>query len=161
MRNFTLTIALSAAACLSMPAAAQTYTPERIVEGVKLDDLRAIAASFGDEVISEGMAGETSLAARSADGTVYLLLGTACANQALGCQGVNMQVRLDGEAIDHEKVNAVNMAEQALNTWFDPETGTIGFSRYVVLDHGITMANLRENVAVLLAIVPTAAGNFR
>jgi hypothetical protein len=160
MHNFTLPIALSAAA-LAMPAAAQTYTPERILEGVKLDDLKAIVSSFEDEVISEGMAGETSLAARSADGTVYLLLGTACGNETLGCQGVNMQVRFDTEEIDREKVNRANMAEQALNTWFDADTNTLGFSRYVVLDHGITMGNLRENVVVLLAIAPSAADNFR
>lgn len=161
MHHLKLTIALAVAACLPPPVAAQAYSPARIVEGVRLGDLKAIVASFGDEVINEGMAGDTSLAARSADGTVYLLLGTACGDEALGCQGVNMQVRLDAEAVDHEKVNALNMAEQALNTWFDPRTNTLGFTRYVVLDHGITMANLRENVAVLLAIAPTAAESLR
>lgn len=163
MRNLKLSIALAtAAACLSSPATSQAYDPGRIMHGVKLEDLRAIVSSFGDSVMEEGVSGETSLAARSAaDGTVYLLLGTACGNESVGCQGVNMQVRFDAEAVDNAAVNRINMAEQALNTWFNAETKTLGFSRYVVLDHGITMANLRENVVVLLAIAPTAAENFR
>lgn len=162
MRNLTLSFALLAVSVvLSGPATAQAYIPEQVVHGVQLEDLKAIATSLEHEVVVESMAGRTSLAARSADGTLYLLLGTACGNDALGCQGVNMQVRLDAEEIDHDKINAINMAEQALNTWFDADTGTLGFSRYVVLDHGITMGNLRENLVVLLAIAPSAADSLR
>lgn len=162
MRKSTLSIALSAAAaCLASPAAAQTYAADRVVHGVTQEDLKALVASLGHEVIGEGLAGGSGIAARTPGETVYLLLGTACGNESLGCQGVNMQVRITADAVDLEQVNALNMAEQALNTWYDSNTRTLGFSRYVVLDHGITMENLRENIAVLLAIAPAAAERFR
>ncbi|HSJ79298.1 MAG TPA: hypothetical protein VK913_11245, partial [Erythrobacter sp.] len=55
-----------------------------------------------------------------------------------------------------------NLEQAALNTWADFEGKTLGFTRYQVLDNGVTMANIRENVNVLLALVdaayPAAAG---
>lgn len=145
------------AACLAAPASAQTYAPGKILKGVTLDDLKAVVASFEDTVTEEGVSGETSLAAKSkSDGTIYLLIGTACDDEAVGCQGVNMQVRFDGDGVTTDTVNKINLNEQALNTWYDAESDTLGFTRYVVLDHGITMENLRENVSVLLAIVAAA-----
>ena len=57
---------------------------------------------------------------------------------------------------------AANLEQAALNTWADFEDKTLGFTRYVVLDYGVTMANIRENVNVMLAITeeayPIAAG---
>ena len=44
----------------------------------------------------------------------------------------------------------------------DFEKKSLVFTRYHVLDHGVTMANIRENVNVLLAVTadayPMAAG---
>jgi len=150
----------ASAMCLAAPASAQSYEPGRILKGIGIGDLRAIVASYQDEVIEEGITENPSLAARSTDGTVYLLLGTACADQAIGCQGVNMQVRFDMDDADYALVNEINMSEQACNTWFDAETKTLGVSRYVVLDYGITMENLRENVNVLLAVSGNVAEYF-
>jgi len=160
--SFRLTAIALAAAILGLtaPASAQTYAPSRIMKGAKMDDLRAIVASYEHEIVQEDIFDTPSLAARDENGTIYLLSGTACDDQALGCQGVNMQVRFDLAEVDYALVNQLNMDEQAVNVWFDSDSSTLGVTRYVVLDHGITMENLRENVSVLLGIAAIVAENF-
>jgi hypothetical protein len=143
-------------ASLAAPVAAQDYDPDRVIKGVDLDDLKAVVASLGHTIKEESPTGDVSLAALDEAGTIYILTGTACSDTGIGCQGVNMMVTYDGTADDLAKVNDVNMNEQALNTWYDPSDNTLGFTRYVVLDYGVTMANLRENVVVLLSVVPAA-----
>lgn len=140
------------------PAArAQGYSAERLVKSVDLDDLKAIVASLGHTVSEQGKFGEISLSATDAEDTNYVLIGTACdANGVPGCQGVMMQVRFDpDEGVDSESLARANLSQAAVNTWRDPANGTIGVTRYVVLDHGVTMANLRENVNVLLSLTPS------
>lgn len=66
-----------------------------------------------------------------------------------------VQIRFDADAsIADERLLRANLAQAAVNTWRD-QSGTIGVTRYVVLDHGITMANLRANVLVLLGLAPS------
>lgn len=138
-------------------ARAQGYSGERLVKSVDLDDLKAIVASLGHTVSEQGKFGEISLSATDAEDTNYVLIGTACdANGVPGCQGVMMQVRFDpDESVDSESLARANLSQAAVNTWRDPANGTIGVTRYVVLDHGVTMANLRENVNVLLSLTPS------
>jgi hypothetical protein len=45
----------------------------------------------------------------------------------------------------------------AVSTRYDPGSNVLSVTRYVVLDRGVTMANVAENVAVLLALVPEVA----
>lgn len=154
-----LRIALGSLLMLGMgatPAMAQDYAAKRVVESVDLDDLKAIVGSLGHEVIVEKVIGDVSLSARDGAGTTYLLLGNACDVGGIpGCQGVAMQVRFDPEpGVTDTDLARANYSQAAINTWRDPSDGTIGVTRYVVLDHGITMANLRENVLVLLGITP-------
>jgi hypothetical protein len=100
--------------------------------------------------------GPVSVAAQTESGTNYLLIGTACnVGDVAGCQGVMVQIRFDADAsIADERLLRANLAQAAVNTWRD-QSGTIGVTRYVVLDHGITMANLRANVLVLLGLAPS------
>ena len=150
-------IAIAGAGIVAVPAQAQGYSAERLVKSVDLDDLEAVVASLGHTVAEEGAFGETSLSATDPQGTSYVLIGTACGtNGAAGCQGVMMQVRFDPESrVTAESLARANLSQAAVNTWRDPADGTIGVTRYVVLDHGITMANLRENVNVLLSLTPS------
>jgi len=151
-------IVLAGGGGAGIPAAqAQSYSAERLVNSVDLDDLKAIVKSLGHTVSGQGKFGEVSLSATDAEETNYILIGTACdVNGARGCQGVMMQVRFDpDESVDAESLARANLSQAAVNTWRDPANGTIGVTRYVVLDHGITMANLRENVNVLLSLTPS------
>jgi hypothetical protein len=78
-------------------------------------------------------------------------------NNVPGCQGVMMQVRFElPPTTTNETLAAANMDQAALNTWADFGEKTLGFTRYQVLDYGVTMANIRENVNVMLSLVPEA-----
>lgn len=151
--GFSLGVALLAA-----PASAQDYAPQRVVGAVDIDDLKAIVASLDHTLIEVGSGDEVTLGASADEGTKYILTGTACDRGGIaGCQGVMMQVRYDPiPSITDADLARANREQAAILTWRDDSSGTIGTTRYVVLDHGITMANLRENVRVLLAITPLA-----
>ncbi|AKM06866.1 YbjN domain-containing protein [Pelagerythrobacter marensis] len=160
MRNlFKLATAAAFAAgglSLAAPASAQTYSAGRVIEAVTTSDLKAIVTSLDHEVVAEGDYGNVSISARSDTGTNYLVIGTACnVGDVAGCQGVMLQVRFDADPdITTDALIQANLTQAAVNTWRDP-SGTIGVTRYVVLDHGVTMANLRENVLVLLSLTPS------
>lgn len=154
-------VALSGAAA---PAAAQEFDAGRVVLAVDQTDLAAIVTSLGHTVKEVGKAGETYIAAETADGLVYLLFGTACdVGNVRGCQGVMIQVRYDlPEGTTRETLAKANDTWAAISVTADFQEKSLIFTRYHVLDYGVTMANIRENVNVLLGIVgeafPVAAG---
>lgn len=66
-----------------------------------------------------------------------------------------MQVRYDtDERVTLQRVAKASLDQAAVSVWFNQDTDTVGITRYVVLDHGVTMANLKENLSVLMAITP-------
>ncbi|MBA4051717.1 MAG: hypothetical protein C0472_07520 [Erythrobacter sp.] len=146
------------------PVAAQDYDAGRVVVSVNQADLAAIVASLGHKVRETGKPGETYLAAESEDGIIYLLFGTACDVSGVpGCQGVMMQARYDlPEGTTYETLAKTNDAQAAISVTADFAEKSLVFTRYHVLDYGVAMANIRENVNVLLSIVgdayPVAAG---
>jgi hypothetical protein len=153
-----------ALAGLAAPAAAQDYEAGRVVLSVDQTDLAAIVTSLGHTVKELGTNGETYVAAESEDGIIYLLFGTACdVNGVPKCQGVMMQARYDlPEGTTLETLAKTNNGQAAISVTADFEEKALIFTRYHVLDYGVTMANIRENVNVLLAVVddayPMAAG---
>ena len=146
------------------PLAAQNSDATRVVMAVGQSDLAAIAASLGHRVTEVGKTGETYLAAQTPEGIVYLMFGTACdVNGVPGCQGVMMQVRYDLPAgTTLETLAKANAEQAAISVTADFAAKSLVFTRYNVLDHGVTMANLGANVNVLLAVAadayPVAAG---
>lgn len=162
--NHIFTAAAVMLALGAAPLVAQEYAPERIKNSVTQADLFAIVGSLGHQVLEQGEADQIFVVAQTADATNYFLLGTACdVNDVPGCQGIMMQVRYDlPPATTFETLAKANLEQAALNSWADFEGKTLGFTRYQVLDNGVTMANIRENVNVLLALVaeayPVAAG---
>lgn len=150
--------ALIGAALLPAAAMAQAYSPERVKKSIELGDLKAVVSSLGHTVEEEGVSGARSLRALDDDGIRYLLIGTACdANGVPGCQGIKMQVHYDlPDGVTYERVAQANLKQVAVVTWVNFESDTLGFTRYQVLDHGVTMANIRENVLVLLDVYPLA-----
>ena len=155
IRRLALAISLGSA-LIAAPASAQDYAPQRVVAAVDTDDLKAIVGSLDHTLLNEGQFGDVSVGAESEDGTKYVLIGTACdVGDVAGCQGVMMQVRFDPvSTITDSDLARANLNEAAVLTWRDTSDGTIGVTRYVVLDYGVTMKNLRENVRGLLGITP-------
>jgi hypothetical protein len=146
------------------PAAAQDFVADRVVAAIGQGDLLAVVGSLGHQVREEGTDGEVYVAVEDLNGTTYLLFGTACGAEGVpGCQGIMIQVRFDLPPGTTDKtVAAANLEQASVSAWADFENKTLGFTRYQVLDHGVTMANIRANVEVLLALVgevyPIAAG---
>lgn len=161
MRRTLTTLALIAA--LAFPALADDST---VLYSVSLQDLQTLLTEEGYDVTSTGDEGEVSIRAVDTDGTglVFNLIGTACEVEGNdGCLGIHMQVRYDAYGDESlQRINDANLMWPATSAWFSElgvdDTGpTVGISRYVILDRGITVGNIKENLLNLLAISVQAA----
>ena len=158
MTRFAL---LFAGAALSFTATQAGAQDSRIIKSVTEKDLEALVLAEGDTIDAKHPFEAPSVRGKTEDGLVYLLIGTACDAQGVpGCQGIMMQVRYDEDAkVTWEKLGKANLNEAALSSWWDQEDNTVGFTRYVVLDDGVTWMNLRRNLRVLLAIQDNTYGH--
>jgi hypothetical protein len=153
-------LALALAVAIPATARAKAYAPDVIALSVDNDDLKAIVASLGHTLDKVDFNTDVAVSATDERGTKYVMIGTACGvNGVAGCQGIAMQVRFDQGAgdVSLEKLAKANMSQLAVSTAWEPDAKVIAVTRYVVLDHGVTMANIRENLAVLLAVTPEVA----
>jgi len=160
MRKFI--VAMFALAVISSPAAAQNLTADvslgkdsRIVKTVNVEDLKAIVVASGYKVTGVGGNGKVSVQAKTEDGLIFLLIGAACGTDGKSpdCQGINMQVRYDADDnVTLEAINTSNLSFAATSTWYDEGGNTVGISRYVILDHGVSMGSIRINLETLLSI---------
>ncbi|MBR9834707.1 MAG: YbjN domain-containing protein [Alphaproteobacteria bacterium] len=122
----------------------------RIVRSVTIDDLKAVV-SMADGTISSTDEEEVTVTATSPDGLIYSLDGTACADGS--CLGINMVVSYTkSDDIDLNDLNRANVKYAAVSVW--TITDSYGVSRYLILDGGQTMENLRVNLVNLLNIAP-------
>jgi hypothetical protein len=152
---FAVLFAFIAVCVISTEASAQ----DRIVRSVFQQELNEIVTSQGHTIVETASSGDPSVTARTAEGLIFLLYGTACnANGVAGCQGVMMQILYEtDERVNYERVSQANYTYAAIATWWDQQEGTVGFTRYVVLDGGVTFRNLQENLGVLIGVAPLAA----
>jgi len=164
VRAFLAMTALAAA--VSLPALAEDFTADtsladndRVVRSVNLEDLKALAVAEGHTITETGSYGETSVRATTPDGLIFHLIGTACdTDYADGCLGFMVQVRYDDDdSVTTDKINEANLTYAAVSTWWDEEGATIGVTRYVILDGGQRMENLKINLENALALGPLVA----
>jgi hypothetical protein len=162
MRRLIASMAVLAA--LAMPALADD---NQIVKTVNLQQLQTILIEEGYTINSSGDDGAVSVRATDTNGTglIFNVLGTACDVEGYdpGCLGINMQVRYDADGQETlELINGANLMWAATSAWYsaggvDGETPTVGITRYVILDGGMTIRNIKDNLLNLLAIAPQAA----
>jgi len=164
MRTFLAVAAIAAA--MSFTASADDFTADtsladndRVVRSVTLEDLKAIAVSEGHEITEVGGQGDVSLRALTPDGLIFHLIGTACDTEyADGCLGLMVQVRYDSdEDVTTEAINNANITYAAVSTWWDKEGKTVGVTRYIILDGGQRMENLKVNLQNALSLGPMVA----
>ena len=152
------TIAMTSIGSAQAQSNARPTAPARssttIVTWVTEADLRALVLAEGHTIDAMHPFEAPSVRGKTKEGLVFVLIGTACSVKgAPGCQGVMMQVRYDSDdTVTVEGVNKSNMSQAAVSTWWDKKEKTVGFTRYVVLDDGVTWMNLRQNLRVLLSI---------
>lgn len=160
-RTFT---SLALIAAFALPAFADD---SRLVTSIKLQDLQTILVEEGHTITSTGDDGAVSVRATDTNNTglIFNVIGTACDLEGYGpgCLGINMQVRYDADGQETlERINDANLMWPATSTWysatgFDGGAPTVGITRYVILDGGMTIRNIKDNLANLLAIAPQAA----
>jgi hypothetical protein len=159
MRKFLTSLAILSAAALSAQA-----DDSRILTGATLADLQTIVVEEGYTILSTGDEGEVSVRAKTAEGLIFNLIGTICDSEySDDCLGINMQVRYDADGKETlERINGANLMWGAVSAWYsvggvDGKTPTVGITRYVILDRGATVGNVKDNLLNLLAIAPQAA----
>ena len=158
MRRTLTTLAIMSAGALC------AHADDDLVMSVKLPDLQALVTEAGHTILGTGDEGAVSVRAQTAEGLIFNLIGTACDTEfADGCLGINMQVRYDANGYETlERINDVNLMWAATSAWYsatgvDGSTPTVGITRYVILDQGVTADNIHENLVNLLSIAPQAA----
>ena len=121
----------------------------RLVNSVTLSDMEAIVASLDHSVLDSDTE-EGLLIARDEDGQTYILDGTAC-DEAGACQGINMFMSYDmTDGISLESLNTASLSYAAVSVWQSGQS--VGVSRYVILDGGMTIANIKVNIETLTAV---------
>jgi hypothetical protein len=164
MRTFLATAALATA--VAFTASAEDFSAnvsladdDRVVRSVSLEDLKALAVSEGHTITETGGEGDVSVRATNSDGLIFHLIGTACQTEySEDCLGMMIQVRYDDdEDVTAELINDANLAYAAVSTWWDKDSETVGVTRYVILDGGQRMENLKINLQNALALGPLVA----
>ena len=151
---FVLTMGGSAQGQSNINPRVASRAPTSLVLSVTEADLAEVVRAEGYTVDEMHPFEEPSVRGKTKDGHLFVLVGTACDKAAVKhCQGIMMQVRYDADdRVTLDGMNSANMKEAALSSWWDKSEKTVGFTRYVVLDDGVTWMNIRQNLRVLLAI---------
>ena len=144
-------------AVAAMLALTGTASAQATVQSVTLQDLERFATDAGHEVVAFGETTENSLRAETLNGVTYYMEGTACDDGA--CRGIIMSSRFQAtDAVTLDKVNRANLERAAVSVWRLEES--VGVSRYVILDGGMSEANIKINLDNFLAIVPGVVEYF-
>ena len=152
--TISLTSISGAQAQSNVRPAAATRAPTSIIKSVTEADLRALVLAEGHTVDAIHPFEAPSVRGKTKDGLLFVLIGTACDKEGIpGCRGVMMQVRYESDSrVTTDGINNSNRNEAALSAWWDKDDKTVGLTRYVVLNDGITWMNLRQNLRVLISV---------
>lgn len=121
----------------------------KLVNSVTLADMQAIVSSL-DHAVLDTDADDVLIIVRDEDGQTYVLDGTAC-NEASACQGINMFMSYDmTDGISLDSLNDASLSYAAVSVWQSGQS--VGVSRYVILDGGMTIANIKVNIETLTAL---------
>jgi hypothetical protein len=159
MRKIALSLAF-----LCAPAAPGFADDSRLLGSISMAQVRSILEAEGFTIVNTGQDGPNSIRAKEPDGLVFNILGTACdTDLAANCLGLDMQVRYDADGDETlERINAANLMWKPTSTSYS-KTGSYGAGpqvfivRYVILDDGVTIGNIKQNLINLLAIAPQVA----
>lgn len=144
---------LGLAGPLSGPLLAQDYKATRLVKTIDGEALAAIAEGLGHTVETKRTEGTQRVVAVTADSLKYVMSGTACNEDTTACKGILMQVVYsDASAVTDADIIRANNERVAVTAWVDRDDDQYGFSRYLILDEGMTMGNIRRSIEVLLAV---------
>lgn len=127
---------------------------------IGLNELKGFFAQSGHTLTGTGSRGTASAHGKAASGLIYNVIGWDCTADGNACKGLELRVEYDYEqAVPLQKINNANLKWPALAVWYEPsETGgaggTVGISRYLILEGGLSAGNLKANLDFLLSVAP-------
>ena len=142
-----------ASVALACVAQAQDAPPQPDRDGwlmtsISFDDLEYIIETE-DYDLGQAFPDDVAVMAMSPSGVPFFMQGTACSADQM-CQGLHIWMSFTGEMSESE-ANQLNYNYAAVSVMaFD--NGSYQISRYLILDHGTTMANIKANLLNALAI---------
>lgn len=137
--------------CTAQAQDAEPEQPDRdgwLMTSISMDDLTYIVETQGHELEEEGPE-NVALMATAVNGIRFFMQGTACSAERM-CQGLHIWMTFDGK-ISYERANELNFEYAAISAIVNENSG-YQISRYLILDHGTTMANIKSNLLNTLAI---------
>jgi hypothetical protein len=161
MRSLRFVSAAALLAAATSPVQAQTSqgaSMQRVVTTVNQSDLRLLVTMEGHTIIAQNMYTVPSVRGKTKDGLIFQLFGSGCSGSgaAQTCTNVVMQIRYDDdERVTLAGINEANFQEASVTAWWDQGEHTVGFTRFVALDGGVTFMNLRQNMRKMFVYVPT------
>lgn len=129
-------------------AAPQADRDGWLMTSISIDDLEYIVETQGHE-LEELIPNNVAVMAMGINGVRFFMQGTAC-NSERTCQGLHIWMTFDGN-MSYERANEINYEYAAISAIVKDRTG-YQISRYIILDHGTTMANIKSNLLNTLAI---------
>lgn len=150
MIRWMMGITLIALACTAQ-AQEEAPQPDRdgwLMTSVAFNDLEYIVEteSYG---VGQSFADDVAVMAVSPSGTPFFMQGTACSEDGT-CQGLHIWMSFVGDLTAAE-ANQLNYDYAAVSV-IALNNGSYQISRYLILDHGTTMANIKANLLNFLAI---------
>lgn len=151
MRIVRSAVMMLVATGFAATAQAATRSDSALVNSVAENDLRDLVLAHGDTVDAMHPFDDPSVRGKTADGLKYLLIGVDCPdNGQTGCKSVMMQIRYTADdEVTLKGINDAAYGEAAVSPWWNQEGGTLGFTRFVYLEGGVTWGNLKQNLNLL------------
>ena len=151
MQKFIVSVCLSVAVqhgAFAEEADTSIRAPDMLVGSVGAGDLHLLVDDMDADLTMTGVNDRQApyVFAKTKHGTPFAIY-TACANpDGTDCRGLEFLAGVwSQKSVD--EVSEVNQAYAAVSVYkSDPEM--VHVSRYVILDHGVTWANLLENASV-------------
>ncbi len=119
-----------------------------LMTSISFDDLEYIVET-DDYELGQAIPDDIAVMAISPSGTPYFMQGTACSADGT-CQGLHIWMSFAGQ-MTPEEANRLNYDYAAVSVIVLNNT-SFQVSRYLILDHGTTMANIKANLLNFLAI---------
>ena len=143
--------------CLSMPFGAIAHeqgvrSPDITIGSVATGDLHMLLDEMGATLTLTGVNDRQApyVFAINQDGMSFGIY-TACGNpDGTDCRGIEFLAVFDSERSIAD-ISAIDQAYAAVSVYKSDEK-TVYVSRYVILDHGVTWANLIENAEVFATL---------
>lgn len=149
-----LTIAGAAALAISAGAQAQSFNRQAVISQFDQALVGQMVESLGHTVLEYRLnsRGNPTVDAQTDGGLYYTISGVACGdrNSIRVCNGANITTSFSGYGATLTAVNRLNVQYAAVQVY--EQDSSVGVTKYMILDHGVTTANMVENIDIATQI---------